>query len=105
MTSRQNGVAGTEDGSFFTCRRGWVGVKKWILTSLVFGGKTRWTVRVRHVTAAEDGSNAKRVKLSSPAPEIAFLQEDSLTPMTTRAGLGWAGLAGWLAGLTACFSL
>ena len=64
------------------------------IESLVFGGKTRWTVRVRNVTAAEDGPNAKSAKLSSPAPEIAFLQEDSLTPMTTRAG--WAGwLAGW----------
>ena len=94
MASRQNGVPGTEDGSFFTCRRGWLGVKKWILTSLVFGGKTRWTVRVRNVIAAEDGPKVKSAKLSSRAPEIAFVQEDSLTPMTTRAGL--AGLAGWL---------
>ena len=63
-------------------------------------------MRVRNVIAAEDGPKAKSAKLSSPAPEIAFLQEDSLTPMTTRAGLGWAGwLAGWLAGLTGCFSL
>ena len=28
MANRQNGVAGTEDGSFFTCRRGWLGGKK-----------------------------------------------------------------------------
>ena len=53
--------------------------------------------------AAEGGPNAKSAKLASARTEIAFFQEDSLTPMTTP---GWlAGLAGWLAGLTGCFSL
>ncbi len=50
---------------------------------------------MRSFTAAEDRLKAKSAKLSSRAPEIAFFQEDSLMPMTTR---GWAGLAGWLAG-------